>query len=222
MTVKRSMSNGNADSTKEWCSPFCFYSIQTLGKDPVSLVISLAPQLLLNVLCPVFLSKSPEVLSSKNMSKAILPTGPASAGERSCWGTGALLNVSSMTVLWSAEPEMRTLSMAQSFWSRPSCRGCHQRKRVAISLASGGRRIFTNLTENGESGGKYLLNISYEDKIWNSTKQQYIPRWESFAKSWKMELAHHSDVSDPVCLCNSLAQIQIRFWQSYCIWHKNK
>lgn len=99
-----------------------------------------------------------------NMSKAILPMGPASAGERSCWGTGALLNVSNITVLWSAEPEIRTLSMAQSFWSRPSCRGCHQRKRVAISLASVGRRIFTNLTENKEDGKlhsrKYSLGFS--------------------------------------------------------------
>lgn len=98
----------------------------------------------------------PAVLSSINMSKAILPTGPASEGERSCWGTGALLKVSSMTVLWSADPEMRTLSMAQSFWSRPSCLGCHQRKRVAISLASEGRRIFTNLKKMmvGVGGGK--------------------------------------------------------------------
>lgn len=102
----------------------------------------------------------PVVLSSINMSKAILPTGPASAGERSCWGTGALLKVSSMTVLWSAEPEMRTLSRAQSFWSRPSCLGCHQRKRVAICLASGGRRIFTNLQDSdGETLVRCLRRV---------------------------------------------------------------
>lgn len=117
----------------------------------------------------------PAVLSSINVSKAILPTGPASAGERSCWGTGALLKVSSMTVLWSAEPEMRTLSMAQSFWSRPSCLGCHQRKRVAISLASGGRRIFTNLWENdgGERVGDHV-NIS-----WVKDLQQEIRCYKS-------------------------------------------
>ena len=165
MTVKRSMSEGNIDSRKEWGSSLTLQNPNT-QKGPIFTCDK--PQLHLNVLCLGFLSKSPEVLSSKNISKAILPTGPASAGERSCCGTGALLKVSSMTVLWSAEPEMRTLSMAQSFWSRPSCRGCHHRKRVAISLASGGRRIFTNLMENGES----QENICYIFHIRRDLKQQ--------------------------------------------------
>lgn len=87
-------------------------------------------------LIQIHLEFLPVVLSSINISKAILPVGPASAGERSCCGRGALLKVSSITVLWSAEPEINTLSIAQSFWSRPSCLGCHQRKRVPIVLAS--------------------------------------------------------------------------------------
>lgn len=66
-------------------------------------------------LIQIHLKPLPVVLSSMNMSKAILPVGPASAGERSCCGRGALLKVSSITVLWSAEPEINTLSIAQSF-----------------------------------------------------------------------------------------------------------
>lgn len=87
-------------------------------------------------LTQIQVERLPVVLSSMTMSKAILPVGPASAGERSCCGRGALLKVSSITVLWSAEPEISTLSIAQSFWSSPSCLGCHQRKRVPMVLAS--------------------------------------------------------------------------------------
>ena len=156
----RKFERGKGDTLFSFCNHLRMYKrfhIPFFGKDSNGFSFNICENL-------------PAVLSSINMSKAILPTGPASAGERSCWGTGALLKVSSMTVLWSAEPEMRTLSMAQSFWSRPSCLGCHQRKRVAISLASGGRRIFTNLKNKWWWGwGKVVSNVSWEKMMYIQT-----------------------------------------------------
>ncbi len=69
-----------------------------------------------------------------------------SAGALSWLGSAAPPNVSEIWA-WASEPEISTLSRAQSLRSAPSCCGCHQRIRTPTARAAGGSRTFTNLQE---------------------------------------------------------------------------
>lgn len=67
-----------------------------------------------------------------------------SAGALSWLGRATPLNVSEIWA-WASDPEIRTLSRAQSPRSAPSCWGCHQRIRTPSARAAGGSSTFTNL-----------------------------------------------------------------------------
>lgn len=74
--------------------------------------------------------------------------GVPSAGALSWLGRATPPKVSEM---WAreSEPEISTLSRAQSPWSAPSCCGCHQRTRTPSCRAAGGSSTFTKLPVEG-------------------------------------------------------------------------
>lgn len=86
------------------------------------------------------------MVSSRMADELLWRVCVPSAGALSWLGSAAPPNVSEIWT-WASEPEISTLSRAQSLRSAPSCCGCHQRIRTPTVRAVGGSRTFTNLQE---------------------------------------------------------------------------